>query len=562
MNTKFWRFLSSLGIGIVVCPYPSVCASEEATSATLRQVTATDARLVADTFVTVFKQNKKYGQRDFLRVSNNRRTLLRFDLSNLPENTGSNQVSQATLFLWANQTDRAGGLSLQGIGSDWNETTITNGTLPGLGPMLARTQVAVDQQWITVDLTGTVKNWIDNPAANFGVALTSDSEPNNTDVTFHSREYDSGQHAPRLEVLLNSTTDVEGPQGTTGPMGLIGPKGDPGPRGPQGNTGPQGPTGPKGETGPKGATGATGPQGTTGARGTYAYTLTVGKNNPDGTNRNLTPPDFDTITAALNSIPEGCASRYLVKVLPGVYNERVVMKPCVDIEGSGELNTHISATGGSNTDAATTLKGQSQAELRFLSVENTGGGTSTAVAVGNFSTALRLLHVTATATGSANNYGIYNLSAAPSLSHVTASGTGGSASNYGIYNDASAPVMVDVVATGSGSGTGKNFGAYYKELSSPITLANVTLSASDGSSSYGLTYENGTSLIAIHHSTLAGATGSLYNNTDAGSVHVGASQLSGPVTTKPGSAITTCVASYDESFVELDPTCQAPPPPP
>ena len=58
--------------------------------------------------------------------------------------------------------------------------------------------------------------------------------------------------------------------------------------------------------------------------------------------------------------------------MPGVYSEQVTMKPYVDIEGSGELTTKITYTGSGSPNTGTVL-GASNAELRFLSVENTGG---------------------------------------------------------------------------------------------------------------------------------------------------------------------------------------------
>ena len=80
--------------------------------------------------------------------------------------------------------------------------------------------------------------------------------------------------------------------------------------------------------------------------------LTVGQNSDDGTGRTLVAADFTSINAALASIPSGlfiggeCSAHYLVKVLPGIYNEQVTMLPCVDIEGSGEQTTQIMASSG------------------------------------------------------------------------------------------------------------------------------------------------------------------------------------------------------------------------
>ena len=107
--------------------------------------------------------------------------------------------------------------------------------------------------------------------------------------------------------------------------------------------------------------------------------------------------DFTTITAALNSITTASdTNRYLIKVAPGVYTEQVTMKEFVDIEGAGELTTKITFTGSAGIDAGT-LVGADNTELRFLTVENTGGAAF-AIAIYNNSAA-RLTHVSANASG-------------------------------------------------------------------------------------------------------------------------------------------------------------------
>lgn len=96
--------------------------------------------------------------------------------------------------------------------------------------------------------------------------------------------------------------------------------------------------------------------------------------------------DFTSVQAALNSITDAANSKhYLVWVGPGTYDERVQMKPFVDIEGAGELATKITASGGGGFGAGSSVvSGASDAELRHLTVENTGGsGTSYAIAIFN-----------------------------------------------------------------------------------------------------------------------------------------------------------------------------------
>ena len=98
---------------------------------------------------------------------------------------------------------------------------------------------------------------------------------------------------------------------------------------------------------------------------------------------------FTTITAAVNSIFDASPSnRYLIYVAPGVYTEQVTMKQYVDIQGSGELTTKITFTGSALANTGT-LIGAYNTELRFLTVENSGGGSTYAIALYNCGAAPR-----------------------------------------------------------------------------------------------------------------------------------------------------------------------------
>lgn len=277
--------------------------------------------------------------------------------------------------------------------------------------------------------------------------------------------------------------------------------------GPQGTQGTQGTQGINGAQGLQGTTGAAGPQGVTGATGpvpSYAYTLIVGKFPPsgDGTSRTLATPDYATITAALDALGTqgpGCTNRYLIKVLPGTYNERVVMKPCVDIEGSGTLTTKITSNSADSapTSTAATLTGANEVELRFIAVENTGTGSGNSIAIYNDTNTVRLTHVRASASNGAFVYGIYNNNSYVKMSNVTAylfSSLAG-AMAAGISNNSNgslpSPLMENVDVTVIGNGTDSTAYGVLNVLSHP-TMTNVTVYAlvshgsAGGSASYGI----------------------------------------------------------------------------
>ncbi|MBL0225716.1 MAG: tail fiber domain-containing protein [Geobacteraceae bacterium] len=193
--------------------------------------------------------------------------------------------------------------------------------------------------------------------------------------------------------------------------------------------------------------------------------------------------DYSDPATAMGDVATWCgtpsaANPCLLKIMPGVYTvtSAVAMQPYIDIEGSGEKVTKITSVLSSDLLQITvaTLRGADNAELRSLTVENTGTGNYT-VAILNTSVSPSLLHVTATALGS-TSYGVYNVSFSfPTMTHVTARASGGGLS-YGVYNSSSSPTMMNVTATAEGSGG--SFGVY-NDTSLP-KMTNVTAKATGG----------------------------------------------------------------------------------
>jgi hypothetical protein len=313
--------------------------------------------------------------------------------------------------------------------------------------------------------------------------------------------------------------------------------------------------------------------------------------------------DYDTITAALNSITAASdANRYLVKVMPGVYSERVTMKPYVDIEGAGELTTRITYTG-SPADTTGTLVGANDAEVRFLTVANTGGDNY-AFAIYNDTASPRLTHVTAVASGGATTSGVFNSASSPTMTDVTASGSGGTNNNgvcnyffssptmtggtasgsggsfsYGVYNNSSSPTMTGLTATGSGGAN--NYGVYNDNSSSPM-MTHVTANASggggthnhgvyntesspmiqnsviraSGGNSYGIFNFafSGSYTVRVNNCQITGSTRTILNDTKF-TILIGASLLDGGPVYNPGGGVCTCAGVYDESYIFYASTC-------
>src|SRR5580693_1183424 len=164
--------------------------------------------------------------------------------------------------------------------------------------------------------------------------------------------------------------------------------------------------------------------------------------------------DYSDPVAAMRDLRSWCpapsaANPCLLRILPGVYSlgaRHLAMVPHVDIEGSGEGSTKITATGSSSLWTGTVI-GADAAELRAITIENTGGGTASLnYATAIFAPPLRLTQVTAHASGG-GAYGstaiaVLSPSSNPdspisfpyrvSMSRVTAIADGGSG-DVGIY---------------------------------------------------------------------------------------------------------------------------------
>lgn len=183
--------------------------------------------------------------------------------------------------------------------------------------------------------------------------------------------------------------------------------------------------------------------------GEYAQVVTVAKSGAQ----------YTSIQAALDSIGDASDNkRYLVWIGPGEYAEQVTMKPYVDLQGSGENMTVITSAGFSANNTGT-LIGASNAEARFLQVENTGGANY-ALGIYNANAEPRFLHVTITVSGvTAASYGIYNSAFSPVFEDVTVTVacTGGS-NCTGMQNIGSSPTVKDSSLIVSTSGTGFTYG--------------------------------------------------------------------------------------------------------
>ncbi|MDQ3864516.1 MAG: hypothetical protein M3317_13665 [Actinomycetota bacterium] len=214
--------------------------------------------------------------------------------------------------------------------------------------------------------------------------------------------------------------------------------------------------------------------------------------------------DAENGTALINALAAisdaSQTKKYLLYVEPGTYDlgsATLQMKEHVDIEGAGELSTLITSGVARFNVPAGTVLGADNAELRFLTVRNTGIG-----AVGSWSAA------------------ILNLATSPRLTHVTAEVIAVRSINIGVFNALSAgtPIMTDVTATASGDATN-------------IGVENVLCSPT------------------IKQSKLSGSNNSLLH-ARGGTTTIALTQLVGPIETSKGGAV-RCFNNYDENLAAV-----------
>ena len=204
-------------------------------------------------------------------------TFLKFDLVTLPTGTAGTNIAKATLVLYAQTVARAGSFDVVAVTGAWSEATITSANVPERAEVEAADVDVTKNDYITVDLTGLIRDWLNGVITNDGIALI----PNGTSVNvlLKSKESTTTAHPPQLLI----TTVATGPVGATGATGIIGPTGATGATGSLGATGVTGSTGATGLIGPTGATGATGSLGATGVTGSTGSTGTTGSTGSTGT---------------------------------------------------------------------------------------------------------------------------------------------------------------------------------------------------------------------------------------------------------------------------------------
>lgn len=206
----------------------------------------------ADTFVISSTPRANYGAWPLLDVQPGSTAYLQFNLSALPQNA---TVTKASLRLYVDAFAAPGSFDVYQVNSPWHENSLnfTSAPAPGAsatnGVPTAITAASLNQ-FVLIDVTALVEQWVTGVTPNNGLALTLTTPTG--EFAFDSKESLLTSHEPELEISLEGTPGPQGPQGLQGPAG---PQGPIGPVGLQGLPGIPGPIGPQGPQGPAGVNG-------------------------------------------------------------------------------------------------------------------------------------------------------------------------------------------------------------------------------------------------------------------------------------------------------------------
>ncbi len=151
---------------------------------------------------------------------------VKFDLSPLPTD---GHIERATLRFWLNTVQKPGTLRLHEVLANWQEDTIHANQLPPTAPAFESLAIGKNDnnQFMTIDVTTLVKDWLNNPTTNFGLVLVSD-QADPLRIKLDSKENTYTSHPMEIEVSLMAGIGNEGPPGLQGPPGPTGAQGPPG----------------------------------------------------------------------------------------------------------------------------------------------------------------------------------------------------------------------------------------------------------------------------------------------------------------------------------------------
>jgi hypothetical protein len=201
------------------------CAVVALTALMSCRLDASVGTLKADTYVSSANPSTNFGASTLINIGAGNSGLLQFDLSpivsqlltsvNPTPSSVAPIIGKATLTVFVNKAATAGTLTASPLLNSWTESTVTNSTLPSVGPTVGNTAVSAGGQFVTIDVTPIVQGWLssnNDPSSpnyvgggNFGIHLAS---PDGGVFILDTKEGTTTSHAASLDIDL--ATDFTG----------------------------------------------------------------------------------------------------------------------------------------------------------------------------------------------------------------------------------------------------------------------------------------------------------------------------------------------------------------
>lgn len=154
-----------------------------------------------DTYVPVNNViNKTVGKAATLRIAQGKAALLRFDIAGFSGLIPTSTVSSARLVFQVSAVAQPGNLTLHRITTEWSESPAGNRTPPaydGEVLTLVPSNRVVQDQFLMLDVTDQVKEWLASPGTDFGLALVG---VGNANCQIASKEGPTNGHAAWIEI--------------------------------------------------------------------------------------------------------------------------------------------------------------------------------------------------------------------------------------------------------------------------------------------------------------------------------------------------------------------------
>ncbi len=251
---------------------------------------------------------------------------------------------------------------------------------------------------------------------------------------------------------------------------------------------------------------------------------------------------------SLNSITDaGSENRYLLKIEPGVYHvasDYLVMRPYVDVEGSGVGVTRVTTDQGLSTQGTVSLA--DYAALRNLTVENYSGGRAIGISANDVTQGkVTNVRVDVNDVGIPQGVNVSNSSVIFDNVDITGSTSNANSECNALFMINSSGEIRN--SRTSCSGGLRTTGLYF--YNAHVQVRNVEASADAGQANIGLltlSSDLGGYSVHVYNSKLNGAEYSVRATGDF-DVYIGASQLSGGNSYVDIGTL-TCIGVFDESF--------------